>query len=394
MGHFKKMKRKTNILILTLVVLISCVEKKTDDSLLLRGVRWENSALDFVGFDSTLMHIPIKDFYPTTCTFKYSVKSDTLTIINKTVNAYNLIELKDSLSILKIDFLTKDSIKLRPLNSGARKLFKGFENLKFYNPETIDRFSYYIEKNSIYKAQTEKAIEDIKKGRYVVCLHNSWPFRQEKEFEKILKRYNVSYKDLGPPSDVLPVARNCYKETMDYYLTKKFRNGFVEKIMEEADSVMVINSPHRVFDYFELDIKPSVVVKTNKEPNFDIVCNYDIKYDSSHYGGWPVIELGFTIHKDSTISDFKVLDYVYHLKSNKKYKKELTKLAIEELKSKYPIWAPGKILGKEVMANHFISIGFVKKEKKANNVISPNCVKRPRNEKKTPHNTRLWDIGG
>lgn len=353
-------------MILILVVLISCVEKKTDDSLLLRGVRWENSALDFVGFDSTLIHIRIKEIYPTTCTFKYFVKSDTLTIINKTVNAYNLIEFKDSISILKIDLLTKDSIRLKPLNSGARELFKGFENLKFYNPESVDRYSYYIEKDSTYLAQINQAKQEIKNNKLVLCLYWRFRFRQKEEFIKILEKHNVLFKQLPPPSDVLPIARNCYKETMDYYIKKKFGVGFVKKKMAEADSVMLRNSPNRVFEDYECDIEPQLVLKKDKkEPSFEIQCTCDIKYDSSAYGGWPLIDLEFIVHKDSTISNFRVYSFVSQLKTNNKYEKELTKLAIEEMKVRYPIWTPGKILGKNVIANNNVRITFVKARKKA-----------------------------
>jgi hypothetical protein len=71
-----------------------------------------------------------------------------------------------------------------------------------------------------------KAKEEINNGSLVFCIHPRWPFRQEEELIELLNIQGVKYRDLGPFPDVLPIDRNCYHETMDYYIREKFGESF------------------------------------------------------------------------------------------------------------------------------------------------------------------------
>src|SRR5688572_5165823 len=105
-GPFKFMKIPFQIFLLTLLTSCSSLSDKDNGSdTILNGVKWENQDLDFIGFDSTLIYVPIKNEYPTTCAYNFEMYSDTLMVINKTVNAYNIINFKDSISLLKINYL-------------------------------------------------------------------------------------------------------------------------------------------------------------------------------------------------------------------------------------------------------------------------------------------------
>lgn len=366
--------RKAIYILTAILILFSCKNENTERKLIndLIGIRWENSDLDFIGFDTTLVFIQIKDIYTTTCAFKYSIKSDTLIIINQTVNAYNLIDFKDSISYLKFKSVEKDSIKLELLNNGAKELFKDFQNLSFYNPNTIDRYSYYQEQDTCCLEQINKAKEEIWNGTFVFCIHSGWRFRQEKEFIELLEKYGIIYNDLGPQSDELPVKRNCYRETMDYYIRQQFGGAFIDSLRKEADTLMVLTNRSKFIDYFACDEKPHLPnFKPGSNENMTIEVGLPIK---KHRREWksrdgremfkessPFMDIGFYIDTTGVISNFYLNNFNPAHNWNNKYKDELYNLGVKKLKSD-SIWVPGKILGFPVRTDNKVRVFFVREK--------------------------------
>ena len=132
------------IICLFLIISFSCKEdygahENTFNSSLL-GIKWENAELDFIGFDTTILYLPIKEMHPIVGGYEYFINGDTLKVINEVVNSYNLIDYQDSLSITRFKYIQKDSFEIELLNSGAKELFNGFKSLVFYNSSTVDRF--------------------------------------------------------------------------------------------------------------------------------------------------------------------------------------------------------------------------------------------------------------
>lgn len=353
-----------------MISLFSCKNENLETKLIdkLIGVRWENSDLDYIGFDSTLIFVPIKNMYPTTCAYKYSIKSDTIIIINKTVNAYNLIDFKDTISYIKIKYLDTDSVKLELLNNGAKELFKGFKHFNFYNSNTIDRYSYYQEKDTVCLEQINKAKEEINTGTFVLCIHPRWPFRQEKEFVKLLERHGIKYKDLGPPPDVLPIERNCYRETMDYYIKKQFGKSFIDSLMKEADTLMVINNRSEFIDYYACDERPHLP-KNRPGYNDEMTVKVDLPV-KKYRKEWktsdgedmfavynPFMDIGFHIDTTGKIDNFYLNFFNPEIDWNKKYKDKLFKIGVEKIKED-SVWIPGKILGIAVRTDNNIRIYF------------------------------------
>ena len=365
-----EMKKWTYILLIATIALFSCENANEKKSIVanLLGVRWENSELDFIGFDSTLIFIPIKDMYPTTCSFEYSLKSDTLRIINKTVNAYNLIEFKDSISYVKILFSEKDSIQLELLNDGAKELFSGFKTLTFFNSNSIDRYSYYEETDTHCLEQIKKAQDQIKNDSLFLCIHPMWPFRQETEFIDLLKNHGIKYKDLGPPPDVLPIDRNCYRETMDYYIQKKFGRSFIDSLMKEADTLMVYNSRSEFIEYYACDERPH---RPSSKPGYDnsLTAKVDLpirkfrkEWKTSNGEDMfavyrPFMDIGFNIDTTGKISNFHLNNFNPELDWNEKYKDSLFTLGVERIKED-SIWVPGKILAFKVRTDNNVRVHF------------------------------------
>lgn len=370
------MKKRTHILLAVLLLLISCKnnnhERKLIDNLI--GIRWENSDLDFIEFDATMILIPVKDMYPTTCAFKYSIKSDTLFVINQTVNAYNIVSLKDSFSYVKIKSITKDSLKLELLNNGAKELFSDFNHFNFYNSTTIDRYSYYKEKDTCCLEQINKAKEEIKKGIYALCIHPKWPFRQEKEFVELLRKHGITYEDLGPPPDELPIERNCYRETMDYYIQKRFGKSFIDSLAKEADTLMVLTNRSKFIDFYACDERPHL---PNSKPSYSESATVEVDLPIKKFRrDWktadgrdmfdvssPFMDIRFNIDTTGVISNFHLYSFNPAMDWNNQFKEDLFRLAVQRIK-KDSIWVPGKILGFTVRTNNSVRVFFKKAEEK------------------------------
>ena len=234
----------------------ACHEPKTENDLLsnLRGVIWENSATDAIVFTDSLMLAKKAGMYAFVDFFEYKIQSDTIFLNNSNSN-WN-----DSISWLKIEYLNKDTLQLKRLNDFYENffVFKEIENLTFYNSKTLDRFSYYVEKDSLCDKAAKQAKNDVENGNLVLCWHRRWPFRQKKEFIALLKKHDMSYKYLGAAPDVVPYERDCYKETMDYYIAQKYNRHFFDSLLAEADTLMLKNSKSVFIPYYMCDEKPRI----------------------------------------------------------------------------------------------------------------------------------------
>lgn len=362
------MKKKFQFIIL--IFLTSCstlTDENSNDTLFLEKIVWENEDRDFVVFDSTLIYVPIKDY--TTCSYNFKLYSDTLKIINKTINAYNVKNFKDTISLLKVKYLKKDSIEFIILNEGAKELFGEFSSMKFFNSSSLDRFKYYREKDERCKNEIDSALKNIEANKYVVCRYNKWNFRNEKEFIQLLADRNIGYVDLGPPPDVLPIERNCFRETMDYYINKKLGDKYVEKLLHESDSVMLKNSRDRVFEYWECDVGPVIDGKRDYNdisvetelPVKEYRKEWAVENGKAFAVYHPFIDLQFKIDTTGELSDFRIGNFVTDLDWNEQFKNQLFGLGIQKIKS-LGKWRCGLILGQKVNTYNNVRVEFIRKE--------------------------------
>lgn len=362
--------KKATYIFLTMTILFSCKSGSEERSIAeyLTGIRWENSDLDFIGFDSTFVFLPINEMYLLPYSFKYSLKSDTLIIINKSNDAYNFKDFENPISHVRILIFDKDSIKLELLNEGSKELFEGFNNFTFYNSNAIDRYSYYNEKDSNCLNQINRAKEEINNGSLVFCIHPRWPFRQEEELIALLNIHGVKYRDLGPFPDVLPISRNCYNETMDYFIQRKFGESFIDSLMREADSLMVQNNRSKFIKYYACDERP---YRPKSESGYDnsltAMVDLPIKYSIEEWKSTktqtvsrPFMDIGFYIDTTGVISNFYLNYFNPELNWNIKYKETLFKLGVERIKED-SVWIPGKILGIKVRTDNNVRIFFERK---------------------------------
>jgi|GEM_PF-1923515 len=358
---------KKTVLLTVLIILIAitaCSHKKNqaaDIALTLQGINWENNNLDYINFDTILLSMSVMgSFYSE---FSYYFNEDSLVVTNKSLNTYNIVEFENPVSWLRVEHYSNDSIQLIPLNEGAKELFGYFENLTFYNPEVIERYSYYVEKDSFCLSKINEAKRMIANDSMVVHIYTDYRFRIEKEFIELLKENGLLYKDMGMAPDH-DVPRNCFRETMDYYLNKKYGEYFIDSLMKVADTLMLKNNLSNFIDSDFCDKRPYSSISRDGY-SIDIEVDIPIRskkitypYSDNHVNiVMPEMHISFKIDSTGVVSDFQKGYFDYEADWNKQFEMELYQAAIDIIKND-STWVPGIILNTKVNTTHEIRVKF------------------------------------
>ena len=370
--HYYRMRIFGRYLVLMVLIVRCSVPDKGHYPVILPDIRWENCDLRAIQFDSNTVRIPNKRYGPLPQTYQFQINGDILTINNRRLYYFNATDIKDSISILKFSHISKDSFKLTQLNNGAKELFKDFSTLTFYNSTSLDRFTYYKEKDQVCQKAIDSALHDIRHNKYVYHHHALFTFRNENEFAKLLNIDGIGYLNIGPPigDDDNRASRNCYQETMNYFILKKFGEHYIQQTLKRSDSLLSKTSGDRVFEYDECDVGPHL--KWRPEYTFDhlrIATSMPIKNNRKEWIGengkrmsavdHPVIDLGFQIDTAGHLSNFRIKNFIPELEHNKQFKDRLFQLAIFELQ--FRSWSPGTILGEKVNSNYVVRCEFYTK---------------------------------
>jgi len=329
---------------------------------ILYKVPWENRDIDMIQFDSSRMVVPLKDGSPYRLTYRYRGSNDTLRVALEALGTYNVVSFMDTVAVMRIAFITRDSFELQLLNNGARELFKNIRSLRFYNSETLDRFSYYVEEDKECKLDIDSALADVAANRLVVGLYYEWPFRNEKEVAQLIEQQGMRYESLGPPPDVFPVPRNCYLETMDYYVQRRYGKDFVRNLFRRADTLMIAQSAGRIFQWFECDEEPDFHGSRHGASGISVETDLPVKQKRVEMGETfavydPFIDLAFYVDTVGTLSNFRTADFLPYGDWNKQFEPQLFDQAVKEIKARAP-WKPGVILEHKVITDITFRVEF------------------------------------
>jgi len=221
-------------------------------------------------------------------------------------------------------------------------------------------------------SEIKRAKKDIANGKIVFTQKVGFLFgniRYERELRELCKSNGLVF-DFDLISDVVFVGQTqgCYGNYMDKTIIEKYGVGFKENLHKRADSLFLVrtNLENKSVQYWDCDERPRLPTEikrtTDELPSINVT-ELDIKASKENYGGWPFIDLGFIIEKDSTISKFYVRNFVSELEENKKFKEDLFTIAVDSLETNYPIWIPGKIKGIPVRTDNNVRIFFIKNKK-------------------------------
>src|SRR4051812_49402504 len=89
----------------------------------------------------------------------------------------------------------------------------------------------------ICKRCIDSALIEIKKGRLVVCCYSTvWISRQFKEFKTLLHKNGLEWTMMDDDDNI-----HCYAKTMNQAIEQKFGEGFIDKLLAKADTIMLNN---------------------------------------------------------------------------------------------------------------------------------------------------------
>ncbi len=224
-------------------------------------------------------------------------------------------------------------------------------------------------KDTLCISDINRAKKDIANGKIVFTQEYGFMYgdiRYENELRKLCNDVGLVF-DFDLISDVVfeGQTQGCYGAYMSRIIADKYGSDFKEKLHHKADSLFLINvnKQNKIIQYWDCD-KRARLPNEEKRTNDDIpsisIKELDIKEDNSEYGGWPFIDLRFIVEKDSTLSHFRIREWVPHLETNEKFKDSLFIIAIDNMKDKFPKWVPGEISGVPVRTDNNVRVFFVK----------------------------------
>lgn len=209
--------------------------------------------------------------------------------------------------------------------------------------------------------EIEQANKDIENGKIVFthpCHMFDCVLRQEKYVFDLCKKYNIHF-EYEAFSDIIieGQTQGCYGAVMDNYINKKFGKDFKSKILKDADSILLASNDTII--YYNCDKKPQIPGKGNYETTFVAKLPEKLieQIKPSKEGNLPFMDIGFYIDKSGKSSGFFLNYFMKADKLNYKFKDELFKIGVEQLKEiKY--WETGEINGQKVNTENNIRVYF------------------------------------
>jgi hypothetical protein len=214
--------------------------------------------------------------------------------------------------------------------------------------------------------EVKRAKIDIANGKIIFSQNAGFLYgqiRYEEELRNLCKDNGLIFDfELMGCEVIENQTQGCYGLYMDNLILQKFGNNFKKKMHSKADSLFLVNAVNKTVYYGDLDERPRLLSETERHGDglgIFYVESTKIRIMGNKVGDIPFMDIEFIVDKDSTISNFKVNNFVSD--SSENFKEELFELAVSELKSNYPIWVPGKINGIALKSDNNVRIHFANK---------------------------------
>jgi hypothetical protein len=196
----------------------------------------------------------------------------------------------------------------------------------------------------------QRAKNDVKSNKLVFFnrpFDNLLDMRYERELMELCTQKGLEYELLEEAYTALETL-TCYEDYMNKVLLDKFGIDFKTKLHRTADSLYEehIISKMDTIEFWNCDVFPRLTTEKNRttELTHDILTSdVEVFEFDEMYGSWPIIDIGFTVGLDSTISDFYIRSFFAGRTENESLRNEVFDIAVDHIKNKYPIWVPGKV---------------------------------------------------
>ncbi len=192
---------------------------------------------------------------------------------------------------------------------------------------------------------------------YPVCF-GCYPLRQEKHLETLCKQHGIIL-DYELFSDFISSGQTqgCFGAYMDKVIADSFGAGFKQKLLEQADSIML--AVNDTVPYYLCDKEPqrpdvdyvhesgNLTVKIPDELYNEVETNKDVRFS--------FMDIGFYIDKEGNTSGYFLNNSVDS--TNQKLKDAFFDLGVEQLKE-IKNWEPGIVNGQKVITENNVRVYF------------------------------------
>jgi len=233
---------------------------------------------------------------------------------------------------------------------------ENFENKR------LEYINHPSENDSMCIKDIEKAKRDISKGKIVFCVpmgFGTFHLRQEAQLRQLCNKYNIVF-DYELFSDVIITGQTqgCYGAYMDKMITDKFGLDFKQKLLAKADSILIASND--TIEYYLCDKRPQIPGRDDNEITIEATVPIKLSKQliADKEGDLPFMDIGFYIDKEGNASDY-FLNHFYDAnnKTNHKFKDELMRIGIKELKA-IKRWETGIVNGQKVITENNVRIYF------------------------------------
>ena len=241
------------------------------------------------------------------------------------------------------------------------------KDVSIFSPDRPEnQLEKYIQKptttDSMCIKDIEKAKNDILKGRIVFCYpfgFGTFELRQEKQLRELCKRNGLIFEyELFSDVIIEGQTQGCYGAYMDNVIARKFGTDFKQNLLEQADSILLATNDTIV--YYKCDKRPQIPGNDDYEPTLEAKVPEKLSKQliADKEGHLPFMDIGFYIDKSGNASGY-FLNYFMDAdnKSNQKYKEELFKIGVEQLKE-IKHWETGKVKGQKVNTENNVRVYF------------------------------------
>lgn len=224
----------------------------------------------------------------------------------------------------------------------------------------------YIQKpantDSMCIEDIERAKNDVLKGRIVFCMPmglGTFQLRQEEQIRQLCTKNNIVF-NYEMFSDVIisGQTQGCYCAYMDKVIEDKFGKGFKEKMLQKADSILLASND--TVEYFLCDKRPQIPGRDDYETTLEAKVPEKLRKQlkADKEGDFPFMDIGFYIDKSGNASGYFLNNFMdADNKSNQKYKDELFKIGVEQLKE-IKHWETGMVHEQKVNTENNVRVYF------------------------------------
>ncbi len=209
--------------------------------------------------------------------------------------------------------------------------------------------------------EIKRAKNDVQNGKLVFTTPMGFGIqhlRQEKQLKELCQAYKLlfDYEMFGCVI-VKGQTQGCYGAYMTKAIEDKYGKGFKQILLAKADSLLLAKND--TIPYYLCDIRPQIPGQNDHDRLFpNINQKIKMRLKPNNEGSFPFMAIGFYISKEGTASGY-FINYFYDADNelNQKFKDELFKIGVEQLKA-IKHWETGIVNGQKVNTENNVRVYF------------------------------------